>query len=203
MHVCATKRIVTLSAVLASLAFAGCGTPSFDSFLPSVWPTGLKTVFEQSGSFTEPTTGEITSARPGATIDPISSLIGCWGGYTPNYTGEAEGTPINLYQSFTFRADGTFSWSILNEVPGVLPLVFVQEGRYEFQSPNVLKIIDATINAYAPSSQSYVPLTNDPPASFDMLVTLAGDLLRLEYATADSGSDSFGIVPILKKFNCN
>lgn len=192
-----------ISALGVSFVVAGCAQPAFESFLPADWPDGLETVFRNPNAFIPPTTGDIAAGRPGDFLDPLGDLTGCWGAYAPEWIGTTEGFPTNLYQSYVFRPDGTFRRSAMNELPGQIALVFVQEGRYQIEGPNTIRLSNLALSTYSPSTRTYVPFGDQPPADQVLLATRDGDLLRLESASAADESSPIAYVPILRRFNCD
>jgi hypothetical protein len=196
------RKLGLLAALLATYVMAGCAQPSFESFLPSDWPDGLETVFRNAEDFAVPAAGEIVSGKPGDFLDPLGDLVGCWGGYAPEWIGTTEGFPTNLYQSLVFHTDGTFTRSAMNELPGQIALVFVQVGRYQVEAANTIRLLNGTLSTYSPSSHTYVPFGEQPAAEQVLLATRDGDLLRLEPETVANESSSVSYVPILRRFDC-
>ena len=197
-----TRKSGLFSTVVVMYGIMGCAQPTFESFLPSTWPDGLETVFRNAERFEVPASGEIASGRPGDFLDPLGDLTGCWGGYAPEWIGASEGYPTNLYQSIVFRPDGTFTRSAMNELPGQIALIFVQEGRYRVETPNKVQLLDVAISTFSPNTRTYVPFNVSGMADQVLLATRDGDLLRLENESPDDGSSTVAYTPIVKKFDC-
>lgn len=196
------KRVL-IPALGVTLVLSGCAPqPAFESFLPTDWPDGLETVYRNPDAFIAPTTGDIAAGKPGDFLDPLGDLVGCWAGYAPEWIGTDEGFPTNLYQSIVFRPDGTFTRSAMNELPGQIALVFVQEGRYLVEGPGAIRLLDVTLSTYSPASQTYMLFGEQPAADQTLLATRDGDLLRLESDSAADESSPVSYVPILRRFDC-
>lgn len=199
-------RLVTAIALLSAAGFvAGCGDVTYESLLPDVWPDGLKHVYDQHASFLQPTDATPLNLSNSAVGD-LASLVGCWGNFFPDIAAGEEPVQIDIYAVMTFRADGTYTQSFLQDTGGEFPVVVEVDGTYARVDDHRIALTNTTMRGYNPLTRAYdvTDLAAEGVPRLNYLVALHGDALSLEALapdeTGDEG-DADGTI-VYQRFDC-
>lgn len=172
-----TLRLVYACVSVAG-AIVGCGSPTDLAGLPADLPDSIKTVHDNSVRFAAPTSGPAATTAPGTVVDPLATLAGCWGAFTPDVAQGTEAVPIEDYSALRFAADGGFEWWDIETAVGY-SVLDAQRGSFEVTANNRIRITVRELVSYNPFSKQFETDSLTRPDVTEYLITRVGDVLLL------------------------
>lgn len=125
-----SRPIRTLAAVMTLVITAGCMLPGAPTTLSEL-PPELEAVFEDPASFQADPDDPLSDVVPGAVIDNLAGLTGCWGVFAPA-DPLGGNSPAGFYEVYAFdSATGTVTrWGCTTGLLGIPPVLAIDEGRF-------------------------------------------------------------------------
>ena len=196
----AAARMMGLIVVFVAVGVVGC----VPATVPPQLPAGVEHVVDNEADFYYDWDAGSGGLTPGATVDDLAGLTGCWGAVR-DPGGEL---PVKLTTVYEFDATaGAVSWWALQEVPS--PLSFLpdvlsyQTGTYEVtevDGGDALFLTFTELYINDPDTGELAPVEDvDATEQLTLLVTLDGDTLYSWLPDAPEGEEW---VMILQRFEC-
>jgi hypothetical protein len=206
----AKSRVLPIVSAGIVVFVTGCGLgilPTPDIELPAT----VQFVLENAWSFRSADDDRLRTVEPGAVIDDLAGLSGCWAAVL---TPAEHDVGAGFYVVYHFNPeDGNVSrWSFFGMDTGGLfpfaPIITAEHGTYAVSGENTLLLtierVESNLDAEANVSSTLQPVPGPGgPYERPALVTLSGDAMLL-FIDIESPAEVDAEVPwlIFRRFDC-
>jgi len=188
---------------LLGLCVVGCTTPL--AVEPKEIPAALQRVIDDGGAFAEDA-NPLHAVEPGAVIDSLDNLDGCWGSYAKSTTLINGQPAVEVWDVLIvdWEAQTITRWTLQRDALGLLPLLVRSEGPFEAVAEGAIEWRVERIYSSDPQTgdlQEEDLGAGDAP-SLRLLVTLNGGYARLQYPGEDGTYSDDTQALYLTRFDC-